>query len=136
MVQLTKSYLYVVISNIPNLSGDDCQSKQLPVHQLILLHSLPSQYPGEAELTFPPFTCLEANGEPRLERTSDGEVVVFPLKVRRERGCLVAGSTVEPISEHGMVYRAWQPPGRHCCRPHLKISSSSVVKLVSEPGMV
>ena len=94
------------------------------------------QYPGEAELTFPPFTCLEANGEPRLERTSDGEVVVFPLKVRLERGCLVAGSTIEPISEHGLVYRAWQPPGRHCCRPHLKISSSSVVKLVSEPGMV
>ena len=39
------------------------------------------QYPGEAEVTFPPFTCLEADGEPRLERTKDGEVVIFPLKV-------------------------------------------------------
>ena len=41
----------------------------------------PGQYPGEAEVTFPPFTCLEADGEARLERTKDGEVVIFPLKV-------------------------------------------------------
>ena len=41
----------------------------------------PAQYPGEAEVTFPPFTCLEADGEARLERTKDGEVVIFPLKV-------------------------------------------------------
>ena len=39
------------------------------------------QYPGEKEITFPPFTCLEADGEPRLERTKEGEVVIFPLKV-------------------------------------------------------
>ena len=32
-------------------------------------------------MTFPPFTCLEVDGEARLERTKDGEVVIFPLKV-------------------------------------------------------
>ncbi len=42
---------------------------------------LGAQYPGEKEITFPPFTCLEADGEPRLELTDEGEVVVFPLKV-------------------------------------------------------
>ena len=26
------------------------------------------QYPGEKEITFPPFTCLEADGDARLER--------------------------------------------------------------------
>ena len=40
------------------------------------------QYPGEKEITFPPFTCLEADGDPRVERNAKGEVVVFPLKVR------------------------------------------------------
>jgi hypothetical protein len=40
-----------------------------------------AQYPAEKEITFPPFTCLEADGDPRLERTREGEVVVFPLKV-------------------------------------------------------
>ena len=39
------------------------------------------QYPGEKEITFPPFTCLEANGEPRVERTKAGEVIIFPLQV-------------------------------------------------------
>ena len=43
------------------------------------------QYPGEKESTFPPFTCLEADGEPRVLRTPRGEVVVFPLKVRAWR---------------------------------------------------
>jgi hypothetical protein len=40
------------------------------------------QYPGEKEITFPPFTCLEADGDPRVEHYGQGEVVVFPLKVR------------------------------------------------------
>ena len=40
------------------------------------------QYRFERENTFPPFACLEANGEPRLERTKDGELIIFPLKVR------------------------------------------------------
>jgi hypothetical protein len=40
-----------------------------------------SQYPGEKEVTFPPFTCLEADGDPRVERGPNGEVVIFPLKV-------------------------------------------------------
>ena len=39
------------------------------------------QYPGEKEITFPPFTCLEADGDPRVERNQAGEIVVFPLKV-------------------------------------------------------
>ena len=40
------------------------------------------QYPGEKEITFPPYTCLESDGEPRLERdVHGGEVVIFPLKV-------------------------------------------------------
>ena len=39
------------------------------------------QYPGEKEITFPPFTCLESDGDPRVERSPAGEVVVFPLKV-------------------------------------------------------
>ena len=42
------------------------------------------QYPGEKEITFPPFTCLEADGDARLERDADGkELVVFPLKVAK-----------------------------------------------------
>ena len=41
-----------------------------------------AQYPGEKEITFPPFTCLESDGDPRLERDAKGnEVVIFPLKV-------------------------------------------------------
>jgi hypothetical protein len=43
---------------------------------------VPGQYPGEKEVTFPPYTCLETDGEPRVEHTDRGEVVVFPLKVR------------------------------------------------------
>ncbi len=39
------------------------------------------QYPGEKEITFPPFTCLESDGDPRVERNARGEVVIFPLKV-------------------------------------------------------
>jgi hypothetical protein len=39
------------------------------------------QYPWEKEITFPPFTCLEADGEPSVERSPAGEIVVFPLKV-------------------------------------------------------
>ena len=40
------------------------------------------QYPGEKEITFPPFMCLESHGAPWLERDAKGnEVVIFPLKV-------------------------------------------------------
>jgi hypothetical protein len=39
------------------------------------------QYPGEKEITFPPYTCLESQGDARLERSEQGEVVIFPLKV-------------------------------------------------------
>ena len=43
------------------------------------------QYPGEKEITFPPYTCLESDGEPRVERSAEGEIVVFPLKVSSPR---------------------------------------------------
>ncbi len=40
------------------------------------------QYPREKEITFPPYTCLEAQGDARLERDAKGnEVIIFPLKV-------------------------------------------------------
>ncbi len=40
------------------------------------------QYPGEKEITFPPYTCLEAHGDAHLERDAEGnEVIIFPLKV-------------------------------------------------------
>jgi hypothetical protein len=46
------------------------------------------QYPGEKEITFPPFTCLESSGDARLERDAIGnEVVIFPLKVPPPRAC-------------------------------------------------
>ena len=42
------------------------------------------QYPGEKEITFPPYTCLETHGDARVERDAKGnEVVIFPLKVRQ-----------------------------------------------------
>jgi hypothetical protein len=50
-------------------------------HPCHSLHLHFSQYPGEKEVTFPPFTCLEADGDPRVERGPHGEVVIFPLKV-------------------------------------------------------
>jgi hypothetical protein len=41
-----------------------------------------AQYPGEKEVTFPPFTCLESDGDPRLALIEGGgEIVVFSLKV-------------------------------------------------------
>jgi hypothetical protein len=43
---------------------------------------LAPQYPGEKEITFPPYTCLESDGDARLERDAQGnEVIIFPLKV-------------------------------------------------------
>ena len=40
------------------------------------------QYPGEKEVTFPPYTCLESDGDARLERQAKGgEVIIFPLTV-------------------------------------------------------
>jgi hypothetical protein len=64
-----------------------------PPHQCSTVHSAArnplatrgacaGQYPGEKEITFPPFTCLESHGDARLERDAKGnEVVIFPLKV-------------------------------------------------------
>ena len=40
-----------------------------------------SQYPGEAEFLMQPLCCLEVMGEPRVDRTPKGEVVVVPMRV-------------------------------------------------------
>jgi hypothetical protein len=54
----------------------------LPCYSLVaVLTRAFSQYSGEKEVTFPPFTCLEADGDPRIERGPQGEVVIFPLTV-------------------------------------------------------
>jgi hypothetical protein len=51
-------------------------------HPLATREACAGQYPGEKEITFPPFTCLESHGDARLERDSKGnEVIIFPLKV-------------------------------------------------------
>ena len=74
----------------------------------------PAQYPGEAEVTFPPFTCLEADGEARLERTKEGEVVIFPLKVTWPApGSEVLDTTraLHGIDQSSLNYRA---KGRQC----------------------
>ena len=34
-------------------------------------------------MAFPPFTCLDVDGEPRVEFSDAGEIVVFTLKVRK-----------------------------------------------------
>ena len=39
-----------------------------------------AQYPGEKEVTFPPYTGLESHGDPRVEQTEEGELIIFPLK--------------------------------------------------------
>ena len=50
-----------------------------------------SQYPGEEEILFPPLTCLEVVGQPRVE---DG-VVVFPLRANMN----LKGLTLEQLVE-------------------------------------
>jgi hypothetical protein len=50
-----------------------------------------SQYPDESEYLFPPLSCLEVHGEPRLE----GDVIVFPLRVNL---CL-KGLTLEQLEQ-------------------------------------
>ena len=54
-----------------------------------------SQYPGESEYLFPPLSCLEVNGDPRLE----GDIFVFPLRVNI---CL-KGLTLEQLEERRKV---------------------------------
>ena len=50
-----------------------------------------SQYPAEEEFLFPPLSCLEVIGEPRVERG----VVVFPLRVNMN----LRGLTLEQLEE-------------------------------------
>ena len=52
------------------------------VRHAIWFRACVGQYPGEKEITFPPYTCLESDGDARLEREAKGgEVIIFPLKV-------------------------------------------------------
>ncbi len=72
------------------------------------------QYPGEKEITVPPLTCLEADGEPRVEHTDQGEIIYFPLKV------------LPPLphpAQHFMIRCKGTPapmaaPHAHPCTPH------------------
>ena len=50
-----------------------------------------SQYPGEAEILFPPLTFLEVVGEPRVE----GGIIVFPLRANIN----LKGLTLEQLEE-------------------------------------
>ena len=54
-------------------------------------HSWLSQYPGEAEILFPPLTCLEVVGQPRVEEG----VIVFPLRANMN----LKGLTLEQLVE-------------------------------------
>jgi hypothetical protein len=58
------------------------QAREWCVWDVIGVRACAGQYPGEKEITFPPYTCLESDGDARLERDDHGgEVIVFPLKV-------------------------------------------------------
>ena len=50
-----------------------------------------SQYPGEDEVLFPPLTCLEVVGEPRVE----DDVVIFPLHANMN----LKGLTMEQLEQ-------------------------------------
>ncbi len=58
-----------------------CGGLARAVRHVIWFRACLGQYPGEKEITFPPYTCLESHGDPRLQRVSQGELVIFPLKV-------------------------------------------------------
>jgi hypothetical protein len=48
------------------------------VWDVIGMRSCAGQYPGEKEIMFPPYKCLEAHGDAHLESDAH-EVIVFPL---------------------------------------------------------
>jgi hypothetical protein len=50
-----------------------------------------SQYPGESEYLFPPLTCMEVVGEPRIHEG----VIIFPLRANVNLKCL----TLEQLQE-------------------------------------
>ena len=84
------------------------------------------QYPGEKEITFSPYTCLEADGDPRVEHTGEGEVVVFPLKVPP-----ASLSTQNPMIKGSGVVLLYL----HICRCHTHLGTHTLwVPLVTIIG--
>ncbi len=83
-----------------------------------------AQYPGEKEITFPPFTCLESDGDPRVERNAQGEIVFFPLKAipptsscLHNPSCLYTPSRIKRVarlSMHSEALLAHSLWGRLC----------------------
>jgi hypothetical protein len=54
-----------------------------------------SQYPGEAEIVFPPLSFLEVVGHPRVETTSKGELIIFPLRINMNIKALTIEKMIE-----------------------------------------
>ncbi len=63
------------------------------------------QYPGEKEVTFPPYTCLESHGDPRVEQTTEGELIIFPLKVPPPRFLHQPFTPTHPTHPHPLLQR-------------------------------
>jgi hypothetical protein len=66
------------------------------------------QYPEEKVIMFPPNMCLEANEEPRLEWTRDGELITFPLKVPSHTAAPPSRhifATSRPAQDHSLAAR-------------------------------
>eukprot|EP00961_Rhodomonas_salina_P148952 2005293-Rhodomonas_salina.2 len=52
-----------------------------------------SQYPHEDEITFPPLSYIETTGQPYVEVTGKGDVIVMPARIN----CNLKGRTVEEL---------------------------------------
>ena len=76
-----------------------------------------SQYPGESEFLFPPLTCLEVVGQPRIQ---DG-VVIFSLRANVNLKC----STLEQLVERRKLLHMAM---LNNLREELEIEMSSIVK--------
>ena len=72
-----------------------------------------SQYPGESEILFPPLTCLEVVGEPRVE----GGVIIFPLHANMN----LKGLTLEQLEERRKLLHLSMA---HNLREELEIDAS------------
>jgi hypothetical protein len=66
----------LVLDDAPARVQVDCDQNHVT---LIVLGC--AQYASEAEMAFPPYAALERDGNPHVEYTDNGEVVMFPLRV-------------------------------------------------------
>ncbi len=89
-------YLYEPMLYLYESAGH-CANHRLESVVRILNLDCYSQYPGEKEITFPPFTCLEADGDPRVEHVNNNELIIFPLKVCASR---IAVPRPQPLTHH------------------------------------